>query len=415
MASGFGFGFKFIALSLMAFMFSLPAQAVRAQDAEPAYSEAEIDQVLAPIALYPDVLLSQILMASTYPLELVQAARWRAANPDLDAEAALAATEGQDWDPSVKALVAFPRVLEHMDEDLEWTQRLGEAFLFQEDTVMARVQELRRHAWDAGALEPTSQARMVRADNLIIIEPASAGLIHVPYYDTRRIYGDWWWPAYPPSFWGPPRGMQLGVGFVWSSAVRVPSSWFFSTVHWPRRQVIIVPQYRPYRPHYRAPRDYYDGFRDAPAWRHDMRHRRGLVYRHEHWRNPARPPQIGAPRAPAVPQRPSILRDTPGGSERRTGPQAHQFGHSNPRLDSSDRQVPINPRAGERFRPPQAEDRGRASERRPAARPQAAPPRRESRDGGSRRSDSPRSIGGGDSSRGSGAAPRQQQRDSVLR
>jgi hypothetical protein len=199
--------------------------------------------------------------------------------------------------------------------------------------------------------------------------------------------------------------------------VRVPSSWFFSTVHWPRRQVIIVPQYRPYQPHFRAPRDYYDGFRDAPAWRHDMRHRRGLVYRHEqHRRHPARPPQIGTPRPPAVPQRPSILRDTPGGSERRTGPQAHQFGHSNPRLDSSDRQVPINPRAGERFGSPRAGDRARDAERRPYdVRPPAAPSRRDARDSDSRRSDAPRATSRGESSRGSGAAPRQQQRDSVLR
>jgi len=386
----------------------LPARAALSQDAEPAFSDAEIDQMLAPIALYPDVLLSQILMAATYPLEVVQAARWRQANPGLEGEAALAAVETENWDPSVKALVAFPRVLERMDEDLEWTQRLGEAFLFQEEAVMVRVQELRRRAWDAGALESPAQARVVRSENIIIIEPASENLIYVPYYDTRRIYGGWWWPSHPPRYWGTPRGVQLGVGFVWGSGVRVPSGWFFSTVHWPRQQVIIVPRYRPYQPHYGSPHEYYDGFRDARAWRHDMQHRRGLVYRHGHWRPPAQPPRIGTPREPGVPQRPSILR---GGSERYTGPQAHQYRHSDPIHDSSDRQVPINPQAGERFRRPPSQQEPARGFQRPDSRPPASQQRRDS---SSRRADPPRGQSSpGGSSRGGDGAPRQ--RDSILR
>jgi hypothetical protein len=404
--SGFRFLLRSTALIVISFLLLSP---VRAAESEPAFSHAEIDQMLAPIALYPDVLLSQILMAATYPLEVVQAARWRQANPDLDAEAALAAAEAEDWDPSVKALVAFPRVLEHMDEDLDWTQRLGEAFLFQEEVVMARVQELRRRAWDAGALASPEQARVVRSDNIIIIEPPSETLIYVPYYDPRRVYGSWWWSSHPPYYWGPPRGLQLGVGFVWSSGVRVPSGWIFSTVHWPRQQVIIVPRYRPYQRHFGPPQLHYDGFRDARAWRHDMRHRRGLVYRHGHWRPPAQPPRIGGPREPAAPQRPSILR----GTERYTGPNAHQFRHSDPVLDSSDRQVPINPRAGERFRRPPVQQEPPRQWRRPDdARPPTSQPRRES---GPRRSDPPReSSRGGGSSRGdSGSAPRQ--RDSILR
>jgi hypothetical protein len=403
--SGLKYLVRYTALVVIAFLLLTPARAQQSDD--PAFSDAEIDQMLAPIALYPDVLLSQILMASTYPLEVVQAARWRKANPDLDAEDALAAVEDEDWDPSVKALVAFPRVLERMDEDLDWTQTMGEAFLFQEETVMARVQELRRRAWDAGALESPEQVRVVRSENIIIIEPPSETLIYVPYYDPRRVYGGWWWSSHPPHYWGPPRGVQLGVGFVWGSGVRVPSGWLFSTVHWPRQQVIIVPRYQPYRRDFGPPHVYYDGFRDARVWRHDMRHRRGLVYRHGQWRPPARPPATGKPREPAVPQRPSILR----GSERYTGPNAHQYRHSDPVLDSSDRDVPINPRAGERFR--QAPQEPSRELRRPESRPPASQPRREP---GTRRSDSPSR---GDSSPGrpsqgdGGGAPRQ--RDSILR
>lgn len=378
------------ALILIVFFLSGPA---RAQQSDPAFSDAEIDQMLAPIALYPDVLLSQILMAATYPLEVVQAARWRKQNSALDAEDALAAVEDEDWDPSVKALVAFPRVLERMDDDLDWTQRLGEAFLFQEETVMARVQELRRRAWDAGALQNQEQARVVRSENIIIIEPPSETLVYVPYYDPRLVYGRWWWSSHPPYYWDAPRGLQLGVGFVWGSGVRVPSGWLFSTVNWPRQQVIIVPAYRPYRRDFGPPHRHYDSFIDARVWRHDMRHRRGLVYRHGQWRPQARPPQVQPPavgtpsRPPAVPQRPSILRD-------------------------SDRQVPSNPRGGERFR--QAPPEPSRELRRPESRPPASPPRRElgtpRRDPPPRRDSSP-----GRPAQGDGGAPRQRDSGSILR
>src|SRR5688572_20476157 len=114
-----------------------------AQDRVP-FRQEELDQMLAPIALYPDSLLSQVLMASTYPLEVVQASRWSRANPRLKGQDAVRAVEGMDWDPSVKSLVAFPQVLTAMDQKLEWTERLGEAFLAQQSDVMDTVQNLRR-------------------------------------------------------------------------------------------------------------------------------------------------------------------------------------------------------------------------------------------------------------------------------
>jgi hypothetical protein len=132
------------------------ASAAFAQDRVP-FRQAELDQMLAPVALYPDALLSQMLMASTYPLEVVQAARWSRANPGLKGQSAVDAVERMDWDPSVKSLTAFPQVLSMMDEKLEWTERLGEAFLAQQADVMAAVQELRRGS--RGRKRPSSSSR----------------------------------------------------------------------------------------------------------------------------------------------------------------------------------------------------------------------------------------------------------------
>ncbi len=110
------------------------------------YSQQNLDQMLAPIALYPDALLSQILMAATYPLEVVEAARWSKARPGLAGDDSVRAAETEDWDPSVKSLLAFPQVLARMDENLQWTQLLGDAFLDQQSQVLDTVQSLRRKA-----------------------------------------------------------------------------------------------------------------------------------------------------------------------------------------------------------------------------------------------------------------------------
>src|SRR4249920_1335959 len=110
------------------------------------FAQQELDQMLAPLALYPDSLLSQILMASTYPLEIVEAARWVKAHPALQGDQAVKATDQYNWEPSVKSLVAFPNVLAMMDEKLDWTERLGDAFLSQQPEVMDTVQNLRQRA-----------------------------------------------------------------------------------------------------------------------------------------------------------------------------------------------------------------------------------------------------------------------------
>lgn len=400
-----------ILVSILLILFVLPAASM-AQQTETRYSEAEIDQLLAPIALYPDVLLSQILMASTYPLEVVQAARWSQRNRGLEGEAAVNAVAGEDWDPSVKALVAFPQVLAHMDEDLDWTQRLGEAFLFQEEEVMDRVQILRQRAYEAGSLQGLQHVRVSRDREVIIIEPASPQLVYVPYYNPQLIYGGWWWPSYQPYYWAPSAGLHLGVGFYWGGGIRVAPGFFYSTVHWPQRHIVIVQQYRPFYLYgYRTHRDYYASFGRAHKWRHDARHRRGIAYGH----GGRPPPQIGRPPAQSQ-QRPSILRETGGQERRQQGSAAvqrqerqrstQQIGRPG---DSADRVVPINPT---RTTGPQ---RG-ADDRRSVLRPSAAPSQQQRRSlsgdsGGGSSIQFGREANGGGSSSGGGS----QERGSILR
>src|SRR6266568_4498220 len=207
-----------------------------------AATQQELDQMLAPIALYPDSLLSQIFMASTYPLEVVEAARWSRANPGLKGQEAVAAVEPKDWDPSVKSLTAFPQVLAMMDQQLEWTARLGDVFIAQEPQVMETVQSLRQKAYAAGNLRSNEQAYVVQQGEALAIEPATPQVVYVPYYDPRVAYGSWWWPAYPPVYWAPWPGYYAypGFAFAWGGGIRVGSGFFFSSCDWRARHVTVV-------------------------------------------------------------------------------------------------------------------------------------------------------------------------------
>src|SRR5712692_1470634 len=209
-----------------------------------AATQQELDQMLAPIALYPDSLLSQIFMASTYPLEVVEAARWSKANPGLKGEDAVNAVGERDWDASVKSLAAFPQVLAMMDQQLEWTARLGDVFIAQEPQVMETVQSLRQKAYAAGNLRSTEQAYVVQQGDAFAIEPAAPEVVYVPYYDPRVAYGSWWWPAYPPVYWAPWPGYYVypgfAAGFAWGVGITVGSGFFFSACDWRARHVTVV-------------------------------------------------------------------------------------------------------------------------------------------------------------------------------
>jgi len=259
----------------------LTASEALAQE-RPAFSQQELDQMLAPIALYPDPLLTQILMAATYPLEVVQAARWSRSNRHLQGQDAVRAVEAMDWDPSVKSLVAFPQILHRMDEQLEWTQRLGEAFLAQEPHVMDAIQGLRQRAEQAGSLRSSEQMRVTRQDGDILIEPAHPQVVYVPYYNPVVVYGTWWWPAYPPVYWGPPPGYvwpAYAPGFFWGTGIGFATGFFFGHFDWHHRHVKVVHV------------DRHHHVRGAPAakpvkWQHDPVHRRNVPYRHTMWRQP---------------------------------------------------------------------------------------------------------------------------------
>ncbi len=269
-------------LSLVALTFILlTAGVIAATEEDPAFSQAELDQMLAPIALYPDTLLSQILIASTYPLEVVEAARWSENNPNLEGEEAVAAIEDRGWDPSVQALVAFPRVLAHMNEDLQWTRTLGDAFLLQEEQLLDTIQQLRQRAYAAGNLDSMDHLRVDREDDAIIIQPARTRVVYVPYYNTRVIYGAWWWSAYPPVYWAPPPRYHTTTRIVWMSGVPVTPSFFFSTVHWHHRHVIVRVHHHHHHHHTTIVRRPADRVResDFQRWQHDPVHRRGIAYR----------------------------------------------------------------------------------------------------------------------------------------
>ncbi|TAK45036.1 MAG: DUF3300 domain-containing protein [Betaproteobacteria bacterium] len=230
-----------------------PLQAAQAGEAP--YTQAELDQMLAPIALYPDALLSQVLLAATRPLEVVEAARWSRANPGLQGDDAVRAAQEENWDPSVKSLVAFPQLLARMDENLDWTKALGDAFFVQEPVVMETVQELRRRARAAGQLMTDERLRVYDEGQAIVIESATPELVYVPYYDPWIVYGPWWWSAYPPVAWGPWPGYGFAprpgatAGYWWGPAIGVSLGFITGSVDWSHRRVYARPHRGYSRPH----------------------------------------------------------------------------------------------------------------------------------------------------------------------
>ena len=170
--------------------------------AQRAYNQGELDAMLAPIALQPDGVVSQVLIASTYPEDVAAAARWSRANPHMRGNDALRAVQNEPWDPAVKALLAFPELLIRMDESPQWLHDLGEAFVLQEAHVMDTVQALRRRAQAAGNLAATDQYAVYQQDEAIVVQPRTQ-IVYVRYYDPYVVYGPWWWPHYRPVYWRP--------------------------------------------------------------------------------------------------------------------------------------------------------------------------------------------------------------------
>ncbi len=233
-----------------------------------ALGPAELDQLTAPVALYTDPLLGQVLTAATYPLEVVEAARWLddPANAALAGDELAAALQQQNWDLSVKSLVPFPGVLQMMNDNLQWTERLGDAFIAQQADVMDSVQRLRQRAVAAGALNSSPQQIVTSEGPDIAIEPANPAVVYVPYYIPADVYGPWAWPEYPPYYFGMPPNIVLGaglIGFGIGFNILGPY-WGWDRWDWRRHGLDIAP--------YRSPLP-------MRPWRHDPEHRHGVPYR----------------------------------------------------------------------------------------------------------------------------------------
>ncbi len=254
-----------------------------------AFSQEQLDQLLAPVALYPDSLLTQIFMASTYPLEVVKATNWVKHNKDLKGDALTAALEKQEWDPSVKSLVNFPQILDMMSDKLDWTQKLGDAFLAQEKDVMDTVQKLRAKAQAAGNLKTTKEQKVVVEKETIIIEPASPQVIYVPAYNPTVVYGVWPYPAYPPYYYYPPGYAAGAAAFGFAAGVAVGAAWGYAWGHcdWHGGSVDIDIN-RNANINRNIDRSKYQqqarnkGQLDRSGkgtWQHDPSHRQGVAYR----------------------------------------------------------------------------------------------------------------------------------------
>ena len=251
------------------------AMSTFAQEDEYVVSQAELDQLLAPIALYPGTVLSHILIASTYPLEVVEAERWAQRNPSLTGNNALDAVESKTWDPSVKALTPFPQILKRMSDDLQWIQAIGDAFLHDEELVLTSVQDLRNRAYDNGALKDLDHMRVVKDDGNIVIESRVKEVVYVPYYDTRVVYGPWRWNNYPPVYWS---GVHTGLSFFWGPRVRVGTGIYFSSFQWNRRHVVVVDRKLHSRHRFYSGR-HVSRHSSSKRWAHNPSHRRGVSYR----------------------------------------------------------------------------------------------------------------------------------------
>jgi Protein of unknown function (DUF3300) len=273
------------------------------QPSAPAFKPEELDQILAPIALYPDELIAQILTAATYPLEIVLASRWVTdpKNAALKGDALVKALEGQSWDASVKSLVPFPSVLKMMSDKLDWTQKLGDAFLSQEADCLVAVQSLRRKAAAAGTLKSTPQQKVtvqpraaaaapglpgppagepitvapVTEDQTISIAPADPQVVYVPSYNPATAYGSWPYPSYPPYSFPPPAGYPLATGLATGLAFGagvaiVGSLWGWGSPNWGGGNVNInANQFNSIN------RTAVGG----NTWQHNAAHRQGVAYR----------------------------------------------------------------------------------------------------------------------------------------
>jgi len=258
-----------------------PADA-KAADAKAAsaFTPEQLEQIVAPIALHPDSLLSQILMASTYPLEIVEAFRWQAKNASLKGAALEEALKKQDWDPAVKSICGLPTVLKQMNDSLDWTQDLGDAFLGQKEELMQTVQKMRKKALDAGTLKSGEQQKVSQDGDIVVIESTKTDVVYVPTYYPTAVYGTWSYPAYyyPPMYPPYPTG---GVAFGFAVGIAWAGCW--GGCNWHGNDVDInVNNFNNFNKNTSINPQKYN--RDGAAgnkgsWNHNPEHRKGANYK----------------------------------------------------------------------------------------------------------------------------------------
>lgn len=260
-----------IVITVAVTMLALGRVRTFAQSVQTSETPADLQQLVAPIALYPDELVAQILAASTYPTQIVEADRWLEQHSGLQGEQLAAQVDQQRWDPSVKALTEFPSVVSNMDKNLSWTTSLGEAYMNDQQDVIDAVQVMRQRAENAGNLQTTPQQRVTTEGSTIVIEPAVADTCYVPVYDPWVVYGAAI-PVYPGYFYDPwyggpyiafGRGIHVGFfsGFGWGWP-----SWGFN---WGRRVVVFnrAPFVHDRFFYGRGGYGFRGGFRTSPAFR----------------------------------------------------------------------------------------------------------------------------------------------------
>jgi len=255
------------------------------QSEKPPLRPEELDQLVASIALYPDDLIAQILAASTYPIEVVQAARFVKENAKLKGEKLMAAAKDKDWEPSVKAMLEFPDVLKMMDEKLDWTTKLGDAVLSQQRDVMDSVQRLRRKANETGNLKTTNEQKVIVEEKTqtIVIQPANPQVVYVPTYNPTVVYGTWPYPAYPPYPVYPPGYVATGV-LSFAAGVAVGAAWsgwggWHSNWHGGDVDIDVNRNNNFTRNNYtNANRYQMSQNRTTQSWQHNPQHRKGAQY-----------------------------------------------------------------------------------------------------------------------------------------
>jgi hypothetical protein len=277
--------------ALMGYVFFASAQDAPPQ--KPTFKPEELEQIVAPIALYPDSLLAQIFMASTYPLEIVEAARWSKENPKVTGDALQTALEKQTWDPAVKSLTAFPDVLAGMNEKLDWTQKLGDAFLADQKGVMDAVQRLRAKAKAEGNLASSKEQKVTTepapagssTTTIIEIAPTDPEVVYVPTYNPTVVYGAWAYPAYPPY---PVYAYPPGAAFFSFTAGVIVGGALWGNCNWGGSDVDInVNKYNNFNRTDINNRNTNINNRDTnvsnrgnnQSWQHNPDHRKGVEYR----------------------------------------------------------------------------------------------------------------------------------------